>query len=96
MIDPSETCGYFVQNQTHLLKELLPIFPGIPILINLNKMDWARPEQVQGVKNEIEAISPEKKLEILETVAIQGEGVEKIFEAGMQFFPEFKNRSPSS
>jgi len=96
MIDPSETCGYFAQNQTHLLKELLPIFPGIPILINLNKMDLARPEQVQWVKNEVELISPEKKLEVLETVAIQGEGVEKIFEAGMQFFPEFKNRTPSS
>jgi len=59
-------------------------------------MDLARPEQVQWVKNEVELISPEKKLEVLETVAIQGEGVEKIFEAGMQFFPEFKNRTPSS
>lgn len=96
MIDPSETCGYFAQNQVNLLREILPLFPNIPILINLNKMDLAQPEQVQWVKNQVEAISPEKKWEIIETVAIEGKGVEKIFEAGMKFFPEFKNRTPSS
>ena len=94
MIDPSETCGYLAQNQIHLLHEIRSNFAGVPILINLNKVDLSAPDQIQWIKTEIEATFPAEQFEIIETVAIQSEGVERILDAGMKYFEEFNKRIP--
>ena len=39
VIDPTEYCGYTIDEQLNLLKEIEKIFPDIPIVIALNKMD---------------------------------------------------------
>jgi nucleolar GTP-binding protein len=90
MIDPSQTCGYFISNQTHLLKEIHETFQNIPFIVNLNKMDLSQPEQVAGVKNEIRTIFQGKDITVLETVATRKEGVEEIFNAAMKYYPLFQ------
>jgi len=86
MIDPSETCGYLIANQTHLLKEINATFQDIPIIVNLNKMDIAPPDHVSRVKKEVQAIFPEEEIEILESVAVKEEGVTEIFDAAMKYY----------
>ena len=93
IIDPSETCGYLAQHQIHLLHEIRSNFAGVPIIINLNKVDLAQPDQIQWVKNEIEATFPDEKFEIVETIATQSEGVERILDAGMKYLEEFNKKS---
>ncbi len=88
MIDPSETCGYSIANQTHLLKEIHSTFQDIPLILNLNKMDIIQPEQVSLVTNEIQASFPSEEPEILETIAVKEEGVTEIFDAAMRYSPD--------
>ncbi|NVM29398.1 MAG: 50S ribosome-binding GTPase [Candidatus Helarchaeota archaeon] len=87
MIDPSETCGYQIANQTHLLKEIRDTFQNIPFIINLNKIDIVQSEQISQVKKEIKEIFPEEELPILETIAVKEEGVEDIYDSAMKYYP---------
>ena len=95
MIDPSESCGYLVANQLGLLREISTIFQNIPLILNLNKVDLARPEQIQQVKREIKTIFPEDDKIVLETIAIQKQGVNEVLEAALEYFDEFKNENPN-
>ncbi|MFO7619476.1 MAG: GTPase [Thermoplasmata archaeon] len=44
IFDPSETCGYSIQAQTHLRDEILAKFPEIPAIMICNKSDMAASE----------------------------------------------------
>ena len=39
MLDPTETCGYSLKDQTHLLSQLKKLFAKVPVLIVENKAD---------------------------------------------------------
>ncbi|NVM53636.1 MAG: 50S ribosome-binding GTPase [Candidatus Helarchaeota archaeon] len=86
MIDPSESCGYPISNQTNLLKEIHAAFQDIPFIINLNKMDIIQSEQILQVKKEIGELFPNDELTLIETIAIKEVGVETIFNKAMKYY----------
>ncbi|MFX1295355.1 MAG: NOG1 family protein [Promethearchaeota archaeon] len=88
MIDPSESCGYQIANQIHLLKEIHETFQNIPFIVNLNKIDLAQLKQIHQIKMEIQELFPKKEIAILETVAIEKKGVKKVFEEAMKYHPD--------
>ncbi len=88
IIDPSETCGYPISNQTHLLREISKAFSEIPFIITLNKLDLVKGDQIDQVTADIRDIFPDKEIPILKTIAVQREGVEQIFEAAMKYYPD--------
>ncbi len=86
IIDPSETCGYPISNQMHLMKEIRDSFREIPFIINLNKIDIVQPEQISQVIKEIKEIFTEEQPSILETIAIEKKGVESIYDAAISYY----------
>jgi nucleolar GTP-binding protein len=42
IVDPSETCGYTLEKQMHLLEEIKKEF-GVPMLVVANKTDISAP-----------------------------------------------------
>ena len=73
LFDGSETCGFHLDSQYNLLKQIENIFSEIPIIYLFNKMDIEQDEEYinQFVDN------PEKTLFIS---ALDGDGVDKINE----------------
>ena len=73
LFDGSETCGFHLDSQYNLLKQIEKIFSEIPIIYLFNKMDIEQDEEYinQFVDN------PEKTLFIS---ALDGDGVDKINE----------------
>jgi nucleolar GTP-binding protein len=70
MIDPSEACGWNLEQQLNLLTEVKKMFPMNPLLIVLNKVDITQPDML--------AIAREKLPGSHEIIAIEGTGVEKL------------------
>ena len=70
MIDPSEACGWNLEQQLNLLAEVQKMFPMNPLLIVLNKVDITQPEMLAVVR--------EKLPECHEIIATEGIGVEKL------------------
>lgn len=96
MIDPSETCGYPIPNQMRLLQEIREIFPTIPFLLNLNKMDIAHLNQVTQVQAAIKEIFQDSTPKILETIAVNEVGVTEVFNAAMTYWvADSEEGSPS-
>lgn len=73
IFDGSETCGFHLESQYNLLKQIEKIFDEIPIIYLFNKMDIEQDEEYinQFVDN------PEKTLCIS---ALDGDGIDKINE----------------
>ena len=73
IFDGSETCGFHLESQYNLLKQIEKIFDDIPIIYLFNKMDIEQDEEYinQFVDN------PESTLFIS---ALDGEGIDKINE----------------
>jgi nucleolar GTP-binding protein len=76
MIDPSEACGWNLEQQLNLLKEVQKMFAMNPLLIVLNKVDITQPEML--------AIAREKLPGSHEIVAIEGIGVEKLMKDAVE------------
>lgn len=70
MIDPSEACGWTFDQQVTLLSEVKKMFPLNPILITLNKIDIAPPEQLEKARA--------KFPDAYEIVAVEGTGLEEL------------------
>ena len=71
IFDGSETCGFHLENQYNLLKQIEKIFDEIPIIYLFNKMDI---EQDENYINQF-VDNPENTLFIS---ALDGEGIDKI------------------
>ncbi len=71
IIDPSETCGFPIDDQINLYNEIRRTFPTIPIIPILNKIDLASDIQITRIKEKI----PEIKFEI---IAEKGYGVNEL------------------
>ncbi len=56
LIDPSETCGYTLEKQMHLLEEIKKEF-GVPILVVANKIDISAP--VEGADMSMSTLTGE-------------------------------------
>jgi len=70
MIDPSEACGWTFDQQITLLSEVQKMFPLNPILIALNKIDIAPPEQLEKARS--------KFPNAYEIIAVEGTGLDEI------------------
>jgi nucleolar GTP-binding protein len=74
IIDPSETCGYSLEKQMHLLEEIKKEF-GIPIIVAANKTD-------------ISKISKTAERSDMSMSTLTGDGVEAVLEQLVEMIPE--------
>ncbi|MHA1356891.1 MAG: NOG1 family protein [Candidatus Helarchaeota archaeon] len=92
MIDPSETCGYQLSNQIHLLHEIQLAFQNIPFIVTLNKIDLTNKALIQTIKHEIQLLLPE--IDLIETIATETENVLQVFEKAIVHYKPVKNEIP--
>ena len=71
IFDPSEYCGYPVDEQTHLFEEIYREFGEFPFIVVLNKVDIAEEEKIRIIEEFIRS----KGLEPLRVSALNGEGL---------------------
>ncbi len=74
MFDPSEYCGYPVEEQLHLFDEIHREFEGFPFLVVLNKVDIADEKKTKRVEEAIKS----KGLEPLRISALNGYGLDDL------------------
>lgn len=70
LVDPSETCGWSLEQQMNLLNEVRRMFPLNPLLVALNKVDITPPDRLE--------IARTKVTNAYEITAITGSGVEQL------------------
>ena len=71
IFDASETCGFHLENQYNLLKQIEKIFSEIPVVYLFNKMDL-----IEDTEYLNEYIDDEENSIFIS--AIEGEGIDKI------------------
>ncbi|ASI99802.1 NOG1 family protein [Thermococcus celer] len=74
VFDPSEYCGYPIEEQRHLFEEIHREFGGFPFLVVLNKVDVADEEKIKALEEFIR----EKGLEPLRVSALNGDGLDEL------------------
>ncbi|MHA1961745.1 MAG: NOG1 family protein [Candidatus Thorarchaeota archaeon] len=72
MIDPSEACGWTLEQQINLYNEVRRMFVLNPILVVLNKVDITPPEQLELARNRMPGAH--------EMIAVEGVGVYELME----------------
>ena len=63
MIDPTETCGYTLADQSRLLEEVSALFPDVPIVVAENKADLGGTTSGHA---KVSAVSGEGVMEVLD------------------------------
>ncbi|MFX1270801.1 MAG: NOG1 family protein [Promethearchaeota archaeon] len=76
MIDPSEACGWKLEDQLNLHKEVRKMFPLNPLLVTFNKVDITQPEQLNKARQLIQ--------DAHEIVATEGIGVNELMAAALE------------
>lgn len=71
IFDPSLSCGYELQAQENLYKEILDTFPTIPIIIAINKVDLASRETIDQLKERLN-----ENKEFVEIIATEEKGLD--------------------
>lgn len=71
IFDPSLSCGYELQAQENLFKEILDTFPTIPIIIAINKVDLASRETIDQLKERLN-----ENKEFVEIIATEEKGLD--------------------
>ncbi|WP_297471075.1 NOG1 family protein [Thermococcus sp.] len=74
IFDPSEYCGFPIEEQMHLFEEILEEFGEFPFIVAINKVDVAEEEKVKKVEEFVKA----KGLEPVKISAITGKGLEEL------------------
>ncbi|NPA47237.1 MAG: NOG1 family protein [Thermococci archaeon] len=74
MFDPSEYCGYPLEEQIHLFEEIRSEFRELPFVAAINKIDVADEEKVK----DLEALLDELGIPYVEISALKGEGIEEL------------------
>ncbi|MFH1821347.1 MAG: NOG1 family protein [Methanobacteriota archaeon] len=72
IMDPSETCGYEMRDQLHLLDDIEKMFAGMKVLVVANKTDMLNEEKISQTR--------EKRSGIFFVTASTGEGVGELRE----------------
>ncbi len=73
IIDPSEACGYPIEMQVKLLKEIKNNF-RTDILVILNKIDLAQKETIEALERQL------KEFEIIHICAQEGKGIDDLIQ----------------
>ena len=76
MIDPTHHAGYPLKYQLRVLKEITDSFSDVPIVVAINKVDIAKPEDIEKAREEIAKMGLEFPL--FEISAARGDGVDKL------------------
>ena len=76
MVDASETCGYDLDKQTNLLSEIINLFPNVPIVRILNKVDVA-------TRTQIESATQRTGGDVVQVSALTSHGVETAFQSAL-------------
>ncbi|ACS33147.1 NOG1 family protein [Thermococcus gammatolerans] len=74
IFDPSEYCGFPIEEQMHLFEEILNEFGEFPFIVAINKVDIADDEKVRTVEEFVRA----KGLEPVKISALTGEGLDEL------------------
>ena len=77
LIDPSETCGFPIDEQINLYHEIRRTFPTIPLIPVLNKVDIASKKQI----NYVVELIPEIKFHI---IAESGKGIDELMKYALE------------
>lgn len=74
IFDPSEYCGFPIEEQMHLFEEIYSEFGEFPFIVAINKVDIAEDEKVRTVEEFVRV----KGLEPVKISALTGEGLEEL------------------
>ncbi|NJE48777.1 NOG1 family protein [Thermococcus sp. 9N3] len=74
IFDPSEYCGFPIEEQMHLFEEILNEFGEFPFIVAINKVDIADEEKTKAVEEFVRA----RGLEPIKISALTGEGLEEL------------------
>jgi nucleolar GTP-binding protein len=74
VFDPSEHCGFPIEEQTHLFEEILNEFRGFPFIVAINKVDIAEGEKTKAIEEFVKA----KGIEPVRISALSGEGLDEL------------------
>jgi len=74
IFDPSEYCGFPIEEQMHLFEEILSEFGEFPFIVAINKVDIADEEKTKVVEEFVKA----KGLEPVKISALTGEGLDEL------------------
>ncbi|WP_456422574.1 NOG1 family protein [Thermococcus sp.] len=74
IFDPSEYCGFPVEEQVHLFEEIYNEFGEFPFIVAINKVEVADEEKVRAVEEFVKA----KGLEPVRISALNEEGLEEL------------------
>jgi len=77
LVDPTDHCGFPLDSQLRLYEEVRASFPGIPMLVALNKADIATEEQLERAKGLLGQ-------DVLVMSALTREGVEEVFRRALE------------
>ena len=77
LIDPTSTCGYPLENQLNLLKEIEKSFSSVPLIVAINKADIATEEQIKAVENALG-----RRLHVIS--ALRGDGIQELMEKAIR------------
>ncbi len=75
MFDPSEACGWSMNEQINLYNEVRRMFPLNPILVVFNKVDITPPDRLEDARRRIP--------DAIEIVAAEGKGVSELIELAL-------------
>jgi len=73
IFDPSETCGYLLNSQLNLFKEIIGQFRDVPVIKIVNKVDLATEEQVELARDALSG-------DVIGVSALKNQGVEEVFQ----------------
>ena len=76
LLDPTETCGYKVERQLRLLREIREMFGEKPIIVAANKADLMKPGDLERVEEEV------GKIPVIS--ALNGDGVEELLQEALR------------
>ncbi|MCD6524790.1 MAG: NOG1 family protein [Thermococcus sp.] len=74
IFDPSEYCGFPIEEQMHLFEEIYSEFGEFPFIVAINKVDIAEDEKVRTVEEFVRSTG----LEPVRISALTGEGLEEL------------------
>ncbi|EEB75046.1 NOG1 family protein [Thermococcus sp. AM4] len=74
IFDPSEYCGFPIEEQMHLFEEILNEFGEFPFIVAINKVDIADEEKTKAIEEFVKA----KGLEPVKISALTGEGLDEL------------------
>jgi nucleolar GTP-binding protein len=96
VIDISETCGYFIDQQISLFHSIKPLFKNKPMVVALSKMDLKKWDDLSAdTQQKIQEIGKEQNAYIISMSNKSGEGVKDVKAKACDILLDFRLASKS-